>query len=131
MEGCPVEESYAKVPRSPACGLSSSLWNTYSTEKHRIVAEKKQAREGLWKQRSEQIGKGRSDYAARRRAVKIDTLLNRHQKRAVYSQLYEHNKLRVKSERSSVNDRPNGATHVRPNGATFRVLFGPSNWVIF
>ena len=101
MEGCPVEARYAKVPRSPATGLSSSLWNTYNAEKHRIVAEKKQAREGLWKQRSEQIRKGRSDYAARRRAVKIDTLLNRHQKRAVYSQLYEHNKRRVKAERSS------------------------------
>ena len=101
MEGCPVEERYAKVPRSPATGLSSSLWETYNAEKHRIVAEKKQAREGLWKQRSEQIRKGRSDYAARRRAVKIDTLLNRHQKRAVYSQLYEHNKRRVKAERSS------------------------------
>ena len=29
----------------------------------------------------------------------------------------------------SVTDRPNGATHVRLNGATFRVTFSPSNWV--
>ena len=106
MEGCPVEERYAKVPRSPACGLSSSLWNTYGAEKHRIVAEKKQARAALWKHRSQQIGKGRSDYAARRRAVKIDTLLNRHQKRAVYSQLHEHNKLRVKAERGQPPGSP-------------------------
>ena len=40
MEDCPVEERYAKVPRPPATRLSSSLWNTYSAEKHRIVAEK-------------------------------------------------------------------------------------------
>jgi hypothetical protein len=30
---------------------------------------------------------------------------------------------------SFVTDRPNGATHVRLNGATFRVTFSPSNWV--
>ena len=94
-------ERYAKVPRSPACGLSSPLWDTYRDEKDRIVAEKKLAKDEVWKQRSQQIGKGRGIYAARRLAVKIDTLLNRYQKREVYSRLYRNNKIRVKAERGS------------------------------
>ena len=99
-----VIQRYRKVPRSRGGRVFSPLWNTYRDEKDRIVAEKKLAKDDVWKQRSEQIREGRSDYAARRRAVKVDTLLNRHQKREVYSRLYENNKIRVKTERDSYRE---------------------------
>ena len=101
VDGRSVIHSYVKVPRARDRTLSSPLWNTYRDEKHRIVAEKKLAKDEVWKQRSEQIRKGRSDYAAKRRAVKVDTLLNRYQKREEYNRLYRNNKLRVKTERDS------------------------------
>ena len=101
IEDFSVIQSYRKVPRSRGGKLSSPLWDTYRDEKDRIVAEKKLAKDEVWQQRSQQIKKGRSDYAAKRRAVKIDTLLNRYQKREVYSRLYRNNKLRVKTERDS------------------------------
>ena len=90
-----------KVPRSRCGKLSSPLWNTYRNEKDRIVVEKKLAKDEVWKQRSQQIVKGRGIYAAKRRAVKADTLLNRYQKREVYSRLYRNNKIRVKTKRDS------------------------------
>ena len=96
-----VIHRYRKVPRSRGGKPSSPLWDTYRDEKDRIVVEKKLAKDDVWKQRSEEIGKGRDIYTARRRAVKIDTLLNRYQKREVYSQLYRNNKIRVKTERDS------------------------------
>ena len=58
IEDFSVIQSYRKVPRSQGGKLSSPLWDTYRDEKHRIVAEKKLAKDEVWQQRPEEIGQG-------------------------------------------------------------------------
>lgn len=86
-------ESYRKPPQHDGAERSE-LWEKFQREKHETIAVKKQLLQAVKEQRQAELDRQRKDYAARKEAIKRDTLLKGRQKREVYQKLAKNHKAR-------------------------------------
>lgn len=86
-------ESYRKPPQHGGAERSE-LWERFQREKHETIAVKKQLLQAVKEQRQAELDRQRKDYAARKDAIKKDTLLKPKQKREVYKTLAKNHKAR-------------------------------------
>jgi hypothetical protein len=86
-------ESYRKPPQHDGAERSE-LWEKFQREKHETIAVKKQLLQAVKEQRQAELDRQRKDYAARKEAIKRDTLLKGKQKREVYQKLAKNHKAR-------------------------------------
>lgn len=86
-------ESYRKPPQHDGAERSE-LWEKFQREKHETIAVKKQLLQAVKEQRQAELDRQRKDYAARKEAIKRDTLLKAKQKREVYQKLAKNHKAR-------------------------------------
>ncbi|ELU9701944.1 relaxase/mobilization nuclease domain-containing protein [Escherichia coli] len=86
-------ESYRKPPQHGGAERSE-LWEKFQREKHETIAVKKQLLQAVKEQRQAELDRQRKDYAARKDAIKKDTLLKPKQKREVYKTLAKNHKAR-------------------------------------
>lgn len=87
-------EQYRKPPKHDGAERSA-LWEQFQREKHQNIATKRDLIQALKDQRQREVARQRQDYAARKEAIRKDTLLKGKQKRGVYQQLAKNHKART------------------------------------